>query len=198
MDTQGKQSNRVIIWTACIALTLFCAAGIAAILGWIPTSMGGSTDKVASTQHDQPRSSTLQYADRKGHSSADKTIVPPRVVSTPPKAACADCGIIESTREVQAHGEGSGLGAAGGAIVGGLLGHQVGGGRGQDLATVVGAVGGAVGGNQIEKSMKSAKSYEIVVRLDDGSSRTIQQAAAPTWRSGDRVRLIDGVIHANN
>ncbi|HWI15316.1 MAG TPA: glycine zipper 2TM domain-containing protein [Burkholderiales bacterium] len=105
--------------------------------------------------------------------------------------------MIESTREVQAQGEGSGLGAAGGAIVGGLLGHQVGGGRGQELATVVGAVGGAVGGNQIEKSMKSSKSYEVVVRFEDGSSRVVQQAAAPTWRSGDRVRVIDGVIHAN-
>jgi outer membrane lipoprotein SlyB len=198
MNTQGKQSNRVVIWTACIALTLFCAAGIAAILGWIPTSMGGPADKIASIQHEQPRSTTVPYTDRKNRSSADKTIVPPRVVSTPPKAVCADCGIIESTREVQAQGEGSGLGAAGGAIVGGLLGHQVGGGRGQDLATVVGAVGGAVGGNQIEKSMKSTKSYEIVVRLEDGSSRVIQQAAAPAWRAGDRVRVIGGVIHANS
>jgi len=42
------------------------------------------------------------------------------------------------------------------------------------------------------------KSYEIVIRFDDGSSRVIQQAAAPAWRSGDRVRVINGVIHANS
>lgn len=197
MDTQANKSNRAIIWTACIALTVFCAAGVAAIMGWIPTSLGGSPDKGTSSQHDQPHANTVPYTDRKTHSGADKSIVPPRV-SSPLKTACANCGVIESTREVQAQGEGSGLGAAGGAIVGGLLGHQVGGGRGQELATVVGAVGGAVGGNQIEKSMKSSKSYEIVVRFDDGSSRVIQQTAAPTWRSGDRVRVIDGVIHANS
>ena len=197
MDTQAKQSNRIIVWTACIALTLFCAAGIGAILGWIPTSMGGSTEKSAVAPHDAARSSAVPNTERKTHVAAEKTIVPPRV-STPAKTACADCGVIESTREVQAQGEGSGLGAAGGAIVGGLLGHQVGGGRGQELATVVGAVGGAVGGNQIEKSMKSSKSYEIVVRFEDGSSRVIQQAAAPAWRTGDRVRVVDGVIHANS
>ena len=98
---------------------------------------------------------------------------------------------------MQSAGEGTGLGAAGGAIVGGILGNQVGAGRGRDLATVVGAVGGAVGGNQVEKSMKSSKSYEIVVRMEDGTTRVIQQTAAPAWRLGDRVRVVDGVIRSN-
>ncbi len=193
MDTQANRSNRGIIWTAGIAITVFCAAVIAAIFGWIPTSIGSSADQVVSGQ--QPRSSPVPYSAAKGASGAQKDIVPGRVSS---KSPCAECGVIESTREVQAQGEGSGLGAAGGAIVGGLLGHQVGGGRGQDIATVVGAVGGAVGGNQIEKSIKSSTSYEIVVRFDDGSSRVIQQAVAPAWRSGDRVRVIDGVIHTKS
>jgi len=105
--------------------------------------------------------------------------------------------VIEAVREIDTKGEGSGLGAVGGAVVGGVLGHQVGGGRGKDIATVVGAVGGAVAGNEIEKRVKSSKSYELTVRFEDGSSRVISEANPPTWRTGDRVKVINGVIQSN-
>lgn len=105
--------------------------------------------------------------------------------------------MVQSVREIETKGEGSGLGAAGGAVVGGVLGHQIGGGRGQDIATVVGAVGGAVAGNEIEKRVKSDKSYEISIRFEDGSSRVVNEAGATSWRSGDRVRVVNGVIQSN-
>ncbi|MHB1142391.1 MAG: outer membrane lipoprotein [Sulfuricaulis sp.] len=110
---------------------------------------------------------------------------------------CTDCGRIESVQEVVTRGEGSGLGAVGGAVVGGAVGHQVGSGRGQDLATVAGAVGGAVAGNEIEKRVKSTKSYAITVRLDDGSSRVFYEASPPTWRPGDQVKVTNGAIQSN-
>jgi len=117
--------------------------------------------------------------------------------ATPPRPACFDCGTIESVREVQKKGEGSGLGAVAGGVLGGLLGNQVGGGRGRDAMTVVGAVGGAVAGHQVEKNTKSTVSYDITVRFEDGTTRTIQQSTAPVWRSGDRVRVINGEIVPN-
>jgi outer membrane lipoprotein SlyB len=92
--------------------------------------------------------------------------------------------------------EGTGLGVVGGAVVGGVIGHQIGGGRGKDLATVAGAVGGAVAGNEIEKRAKSTKSYAITIRLDDGSSRVINETNPPTWRPGDRVEVADGTIRS--
>jgi len=118
--------------------------------------------------------------------------------SVPTQAKCRECGVIDSIREVTTKGEGSGLGVVGGAVVGGLLGNQVGAGSGKDVATVVGAVGGAVAGNQIEKSVKSTKSYDITVRFDDGSSRVFHEENASAWRSGDRVKVINGVIRSNN
>jgi outer membrane lipoprotein SlyB len=119
------------------------------------------------------------------------------VDSTPARWRCAECGRIESVREIATKGEGSGIGAVGGAVVGGVLGHQVGSGRGQDAATVVGAVGGAVAGHQIEKHVKSTKSYEITVRFEDGSSRVINEANATSWRVGDRVKFVNGSIQSN-
>jgi outer membrane lipoprotein SlyB len=204
----SNTSTRVVITVAAIAVTVFCAAGFAALMGWLPTSRGDAAEPSVMDQVVPQRPATTSprapvkdrvVAQKESAKAVATESAPARAGSWPAAkpVACADCGVIESTREVQAAGEGSGLGAAGGAIVGGLLGSQVGAGRGRDLATVVGAVGGAVGGNQVEKSMKSSKSYEIVVRLEDGTTRVIQQAAAPVWRLGDRVRVVDGVIRSN-
>ncbi len=120
----------------------------------------------------------------------------PRV--EPVKPLCYDCGVIESVREIEKKGEGSGLGAAVGGVAGGLLGRQTGGGRGRDVMTVLGAIGGAFAGNAVEKNVKKAKSYEIDIRFDDGSSRTITQDNPPAWRPGERVRVVNSVITANN
>jgi outer membrane lipoprotein SlyB len=113
------------------------------------------------------------------------------------KTVCHDCGVIESVREVAQAGKGSGLGAAAGGVLGGVLGHQVGGGRGRDVMTVVGAVGGAVAGHQVEKNMKKSVSYEVTVRFDDGTTRTLQQTSAPAWRPGDKVRVVNSEIQPN-
>jgi len=40
-------------------------------------------------------------------------------------------------------------------------------------------------------------SYEITVRFDDGSSRVISEGNPPTWRTGDKVKVINGVIQSN-
>jgi len=109
---------------------------------------------------------------------------------------CGNCGNVESIRAIKTRAQGSGVGAAGGALLGGLLGNQVGSGHGRQLATVAGAVGGAVMGNQVEGNMKADTSYEIRVRLDDGTLRTFHQHSAPPWRTGDRVRIVKGTLRS--
>ena len=94
-------------------------------------------------------------------------------------AACANCGKVESVSAVQHKGEGTGLGATGGAVLGGVLGHQVGGGSGKKLATVLGAVGGGFAGHEVEKQARATTVYEVRVRMDDGSLRTLTQSTAP-------------------
>ena len=108
---------------------------------------------------------------------------------------CSNCGNIESIREITTRARGSGVGAGAGAILGGLLGNQIGSGRGRTLATAAGAVGGAVMGNQVEGNMHAYHSYEIRVRLDDGTLRTFHQRSIPAWRNGDRVRIVKGTLH---
>jgi outer membrane lipoprotein SlyB len=104
-------------------------------------------------------------------------------------AICADCGIVEAVRPVTRKGEGSGVGAVAGGVVGAVVGNQVGGGNGRKAMTVLGAIGGGLAGHEIEKRAKSETVYEVKVRMEDGSLRTITQATEPA--AGSRV-IVDG------
>jgi outer membrane lipoprotein SlyB len=208
IGTEQRPKTHPAIIVAGVAVVLFCTIGAAAILGWIPSSLSGN-QPAAPVAASAPAASS---APRVAAKAAAKPIARPAAepvrqaggsnqsthgANVPALANCATCGVVESIREINTRGSGSGLGAAGGAVVGGLLGNQVGGGRGQDVMTVVGALGGAVAGNQIEGKVKSTQGYEIVVRLNDGSIRTVQQTTRPEWRAGDDVRIVDGVVRSN-
>lgn len=229
MEHATRKPLHPLIVVAAIAVILFCAVGIAAITGLIPTSRStaqpalesatepaAKPDQRVSEPAAQPSARVSEaarerapapHATTKPAPSRTAQANPPREVAAPPQpyepapraaaepvqpappAICRECGVIESVREVKQQGQGSGVGAVAGGVAGAVLGHQVGSGRGRDLATVVGAVGGAVAGHQVEKQVKADTSYQISVRMDDGSVRTIHQATPPAWRIGDRVRV---------
>jgi outer membrane lipoprotein SlyB len=216
-----------MIMAAAAAVVLVSGVGVAAIMGWLPSSnsqnqnpaLGANGQPLveqtapAPTGRDQVREPVREQArepvrqpvrEREPEREQVREPVrekPPVVKHTPVKSApaiCNECGVVQTVNEIQARGEGSGVGAAGGAIVGGLLGNQVGDGNGRKLATVAGAIGGALAGNQIEGRVKASKSYDIVVRLNDGSTRTIHQAEQPSWREGDRVRVVNGALRSDD
>jgi len=108
--------------------------------------------------------------------------------------ACADCGVVEAIHVVEVKGEGTYLGKIAGGVAGALLGSQIGAGRGTTVAEVAGAAGGVYAGNEIEKRMKTAKHYEVVVRLENGGERTISYAAQPSIAVGTRVRIENGSL----
>jgi len=110
------------------------------------------------------------------------------------KPVCANCGIVLAVNVIEEEGQGSGVGVVAGGVAGGLLGHQVGQGTGRDLATVAGLVGGALAGNKVEKMAKKTKSYNITVRLDDGSERIYRQATDPGLFNGQRVKIENGIV----
>ena len=238
----GKHHPLLIV--AAIAVILFCLAGTAAIMGWLPSSIGSAksgqltesdraalASRLADTQiaTEVPRFSEIDRTRGNEVRAADNTsnlvpvTAPVRYQDEPaparrqtvrerepvrlaqadtaaPKRSnwCGNCGNIESIREITQRAEGSGLGAAGGAVLGGLLGNQIGGGNGRKLATVAGAVGGAVVGNQVEGHMKATRSYEIRVRLDDGTARTFRRQTAAGWNTGERVKVVNGELRSVN
>jgi outer membrane lipoprotein SlyB len=190
-----NKSPHALVWIVGIAVILFCLAGIAAVFGWIPSSLGDPKDSNAISDSGKPQAKAAKAASSKPSSTPAPAVPPVQIAKATP--TCAYCGVVASVQEVVTKGEGSGIGVAGGAVVGGLLGHQVGGGSGKQIATVVGAVGGAVAGNEVEKRMKSSKSYDVTVRLDDGTSTVIREADQTAWQTGDHVKIIDGALRRN-
>ena len=114
-----------------------------------------------------------------------------------PARTCHDCGRVESVQAVQSQADPSGVGIVGGAVVGGLLGNQVGGGSGRTLATIAGAVGGGYAGNEVEKRTRTATTYQVRVRMENGQVRSFPYNNQPNWRQGDRVRVVDGYLQPN-
>jgi outer membrane lipoprotein SlyB len=198
INSVPKTRTHPMLIIASSAVILFAVIASAAVMGWIPSSLGGNPSPnalaLASPAANGPQGSASAPALRVAAAPvAHSQSYParPRHAAAP---TCWNCGVVESMDEITSNGDGSGLGAAGGAVVGGLLGNQVGGGHGRDAMTVVGAIGGALAGNQIERQVKTTHSYQTTVRMTDGSKRAMAQATRPEWRSGDHVKIVDGVV----
>ena len=215
-NTPTKQTLHPLMIIAAVAVVLFCGVGTAAIMGWLPTSNANGSvpgaepmpGQLASQQQQQQPANAYNTgnnlaANNNANGSANnaqgqREDRAPEPEAKQAAAACKSCGVIESVRSIEHRPQGSGVGAAGGAILGVLLGNQVGGGHGRQLATVAGAVGGAVAGNQVETHMKTTRTWRIVVRMDNGTTRTFNQSAQPAWGSGDAVRVVNGQLRSAN
>lgn len=119
-------------------------------------------------------------------------IPPAEAAETAATKVCTTCGTVKDIRVHEQEGEGTGLGAVTGGVAGAVVGRQIGQGRGRDLATIAGAAGGAYAGHQIEKKVKKTKRYEVVVRMDDDTTRIVTQTEEPPFAIGDKVRIVDG------
>ena len=105
-------------------------------------------------------------------------------------APAAQSGKIVAIDPIRTRPKGSGVGAVAGGVVGGLIGNKAIGGT---AATAIGAVGGAVAGNNLERNHREGVAgYRVHVRLDNGVSRTFDQAHVGDLRVGDRVRVQNG------
>ncbi len=107
---------------------------------------------------------------------------------------CVDCGVVKAINVVEVKGEGTYLGKIAGGVAGALLGSQIGQGRGTTVAEVAGAAGGVFAGNEIEKRMKTVKHYEVLVRLENGGTRTFSYEANPGFAVGAKVRVENGSL----
>jgi len=97
---------------------------------------------------------------------------PAQVATVPAEAAavsrnyrCAECGVIQSTRKIEAQDEWAGAYAP----------------------------ARTAAGRRAEVGETPAQNYEITIRLQDGSLRVISDAHSAVWRPGEAVTLIAGI-----
>jgi outer membrane lipoprotein SlyB len=108
-------------------------------------------------------------------------------------ATCRECGVVESVNSVKVQGETNGVGAVAGGVGGALVGNRVAGGKNRTLGGVVGALGGGLLGNAIEKHERTSVVYDVNVRMEDGSLRTVRESSSPAV--GERVRVEADGLH---
>lgn len=163
---------------------VWAVAGSLAVAGLALAGM--LTWQAATGSESGPQPGAALQAQPAGQAASTKAAAAkPR--ATAQAAVCGTCGVIEAVQAVKRKGEGTGLGAVVGGVAGAALGNQVGGGNGRKAMTVIGAVGGGVAGHEIEKQARATTVYEVRVRMDDGTVRTLERSSAPPV--GRRVRM---------
>jgi hypothetical protein len=137
MRTQVDQNSHLAMWIASVAFV--CAAGSAAFMTWMPTAIGNPKDHAMPAASSRiPIQSAVAIAVDKASAGA--------VSDAPTRTTCAECGVVESVREIDPRGD---------------------------------------------QAAGSTRSYEVTIRLRDGSKRVFNQATSRTWRSGTAVKIID-------
>ena len=168
-NVQSRSRLHPLVAGAAAAVIIASAVAVAAIGGYLPGSKAGTSDSAAKVSQSAKAKPATRIA-----------------------AACTECGVVVSVNEVNVLGKGTGVGAVAGGVAGAVIGHEIG--DGSRAGTAVGAVVGGVAGHQIERSARSAKRYDISVRMPDGSVKVVSTDTPPAWRAGDKVRLHNGVV----
>ena len=108
-------------------------------------------------------------------------------------STCPDCGVVESVRPVEVKNPDPGAGAVSGEQPRAAVAGEIGADSGKILATVAGAASRAFTGNEIGNNMTPTH-YQIVVRMKDGSVRTITQRTDSGAHAGDSVKVVNGSV----
>ncbi|MFC5427812.1 glycine zipper 2TM domain-containing protein [Paraburkholderia denitrificans] len=205
---------------AAVAVILASATGIAAMTGVLPTTHASTAPTTAQVDTAVPRvvgpdvhqpsvTQELARQERVRHFHVAQTASAPRhanastyrgtTESTALRQAAVDpnSGSIVSISPIQTPEPTTGIGAVGGAVAGGLLGNQIGQGRGRTLATIAGAIGGGLAGNGIEHEVRRSTTYQVQVRMADGSYRSFTYSTPPQLVVGERVHVDGDTLNAS-
>lgn len=176
------------------------------------TSVGNYTGSYTVGLRDQVTYSskvqaTMQLGSQQAHAVLGQTLLTAsaqkaaqaaaaKTVST--RQACDTCGVLQSVEEVEVKGEPGYGGMIAGGVAGALLGSQIGKGDGRTAASILGAAGGAYAGREVEKNMKKEKRYNVTVRLNNGSTQTVQMEQNPGLAVGSQVKIVGNGVVSNN
>lgn len=170
---------------AAISVTMFSLLGIATLTGLLPSAY--STPQTAAAAKSTPSGKSTQAVDATTATTAGSAA-----------ASCKACGTVESITTVERPASTTGVGAVAGGLTGALLGNQMGRGNGRTVMTLAGGAGGAYLGNKIEQNTRRVTSYKIVVRLENGSQRTVYQTEAPSVAVGVPVQVVGNAVVARS
>jgi len=136
------------------------------------------------------------YSSNAGNGSYSGSTTPSYSAPPAPPPVCTTCGTVEGYDPVQVQGSTNGIGAVAGGVGGAVLGSKIAGRNNHTLGAAIGAIGGGLLGNQIEKTQRVSTVYDVHVRMEDGSVRTIRQSSVPVV--GQKVTVEGSSMHSRS
>ena len=176
---QKNRLLRVLTIAAAASVVTFSSIGIAAITGHLPiarsslnpfSAFGGAPALRTSTSNRVTSSLTHEGLTRRaGETAAQGKPVNFRSGARLParKPFCPNCGVVDSIKAQQA-GDSDGK-----------------------LAAALGTTGRAY---QIDREKLSSFSFVVIVRMENGTVRTIHENQRPPFSIGERVKLVNGTV----
>ena len=187
-DTEPRPARHPLLYpalvVAAVSVTLFSLLGIAALTGVMPTAHSNSPATAEAPTNGKSAATTPPASTSKA-----------RATTAP---VCANCGKVESVTTVERPAATTGAGAVAGGLAGALLGNQFGRGDGRTVMTIAGGAGGAYLGNKVEQNPRRSTAYKIVVRMENGSLRTIYQTEPPNVVIGGPVQIVGNTVVAGS
>ncbi len=183
MQFHNNKHNNKVSPTVAIAATsaiLFSVVAVGVIADVIPSSISKNTRAPAPVASQAATPVVLVAGGQPSATAATKrgpvhlvsADLAPRAVASKPvrPGICSNCGSVVSIDVIQHEGEGAGP---------------------RTIATIVGISGGAYADHEIEKHANSSNTYNVAVRMDDGSSRSFDYDVMPSYRAGDKVKVVE-------
>ena len=195
----AQSAGLPIVKIAAGAIIVLSAVGVGVMTGLIPGV--SSQDKPAAVAQQEaappPASQAAKHVQAPAapeHFKAAEQHTRIAAAQPAPAPVCTTCGVVESVQQIEVKGEASGVGAVAGGVAGLVIGNQIGQGKGRTLAKIAGAAGGAYAGHEIEKNMKKTVQYQVGVRMNDGTRRTITMASNEGLSAGVRVKVVGDTL----
>ena len=192
MDKEAGKSRINLSWLAGLAAIAATFAGSASISDRSGPTGSASLDPVAfpreAAQDAPARAETPDSADE-----GAPQVRPPARRSIRRNLHCAGCGVVETMSRIDQRGSAGGVCTSANFDHFWIAGTAANGGEWSGASTLSDAVEGVLRGRPVARSVIIASSYQIVIRLRDGSRRVFNEPTARSLRSGERVLVIAGI-----
>jgi len=169
MRARFERPVRMRIWIAGISVCLLTALAAIVITRAIPASYAGIPGENEPSRHG---AASKGSADADGTDPQERLTAPLATSNRRSHARCAECGVVESMRQVERSSDAGRQGVIASKVA---------------RAASEGTSGGTIAANA------PVKGYETTVRFRDGRTAVFNETTPRTWRSGSRVIVIAGL-----
>ena len=65
---------------------------------------------------------------------------------------------------------------------------------GSTAATIAGVAGGVISGHYAEKALRDSKEWNVTVKMENGTTRTVAMKSDPNLQPGEKVRVSENNV----